>query len=96
MPFFMLIEVGWAFMMTWIFYRTGGSSLIAGYVFHSSFNYWTVVLLVNASVAEGQLEFSRSFDGALLRIYAVLVAVTALVFILASRGQLGRQHDTNA
>ena len=36
LPFFILIEVSWSFVMTWVFNRSGGSSLIAGYIFPCS------------------------------------------------------------
>jgi hypothetical protein len=95
LPFFILIEVGWSFMMTWVFNRSRGSSLIAGYVFHSAFNYWTVVLLVNASVVGGELEFASTFDNTLLRINAVLIGLTAIGFILATRAKLGYEPSAN-
>jgi membrane protease YdiL (CAAX protease family) len=94
LPFFILIEVGWSFMMIWVFNKSRGSSLIAGYVFHSAFNYWTVVLLVNASVVGGELEFASTFDNSLLRINAVLIGLTAVGFILATRAKLG--HEPSA
>jgi len=47
------------------------------------------VLLVSASVVGGELEFATTFDNALLRINAVLVALTALGFIWATKGKLG-------
>ena len=93
LPFFILIEVGWSFMMTWVFNKSRGSSLIAGYVFHSAFNYWTVVLLVSASVVGGEFEFATTFDSTLLRINAVLIALTAIVFIVATKGKLGYKTD---
>jgi hypothetical protein len=93
LPFFVLIEVGWSFMMTWVFNKSRGSSLIAGYIFHSAFNYWIVVLLVNASVVGRELEFASTFDHTLLQINAVLVGLTAVGFILATRGSLGREQS---
>jgi hypothetical protein len=93
LPFFILIEVGWSFMMTWVFNKSRGSSLIAGYIFHSAFNYWTVVLLVSASVVGGELQFATSFDGTLLRINAVLIALTAVGFIAVTKGKLGYEPD---
>ena len=93
LPFFILIEVGWSFMMTWVFNKSRGSSLIAGYIFHSAFNYWTVVLLVSASVVGEEIEFATSFDSTLLRINAVLIALTAIGFIVATKGKLGYEPD---
>jgi membrane protease YdiL (CAAX protease family) len=88
-PFFVLTEVGWSFIMTWVFNKSRGSSLIAGYIFHSAFNFWTVALLVNSSVAGGELEYASTFDTGLLMINAVLIGLTAVGFILATRGELG-------
>jgi hypothetical protein len=88
-PFFLLTEVGWSFIMTWVFNKSRGSSLIAGYIFHSAFNFWTVALLVTATVQGGELGFAPTFDTRLLTINAVLVGLTAVGFILATRGELG-------
>jgi membrane protease YdiL (CAAX protease family) len=88
-PFFLLTEVGWSFMMTWVFNKSRGSSLIAGYIFHSAFNFWTVALLVSATIQGGELGFASTFDTRLLTINAVLVGLTAVGFIVATRGELG-------
>jgi membrane protease YdiL (CAAX protease family) len=94
-PFFVVTEVGWSFMMTWVYNKSGGSSLIAGYLFHSAFNFWTVALLVNASVESGQLAFASTFDTKLLTINAVLIGLTAVGFIVATRGELGNRSGRN-
>jgi len=88
-PFFLITEVGWSFIMTWVFNKSRGSSLIAGYIFHSAFNFWTVVLLVTATVQAGELSFASTFDTRLLTINALLVGLTAVGFIVATRGELG-------
>ena len=88
-PFFLLTEVGWSFMMTWVFNKSRGSSLIAGYIFHSAFNFWTVALLVSSTVQGGELEFASTIDTRLLTINALLVGLTAVGFIVATRGELG-------
>jgi membrane protease YdiL (CAAX protease family) len=93
LPFFILIEVGWSFMMTWVFNKSRGSSLIAGYIFHSAFNYWVVVLLVSASVVGGEIEFATTFDNTLLRINAVLILLTAIGFIVGTKGKLGYEPE---
>jgi membrane protease YdiL (CAAX protease family) len=89
-PFFLLTEVGWSFIMTWVFNKSRGSSLIAGYLFHSAFNFWTVALLVTATVQGGELGFASTFDTRLLTINALLVGLTAVGFIVATRGELGK------
>jgi membrane protease YdiL (CAAX protease family) len=89
-PFFLITEVGWSFMMTWVFNKSRGSSLIAGYIFHSAFNFWTVALLVPATVQGGELGFAPTFDTRLLTINALLIGLTAVGFIVATRGELGK------
>ena len=89
-PFFLITEVGWSFMMTWVFNKSRGSSLIAGYIFHSAFNFWMVALLVSATVQGGELGFASTFDTRLLTINALLVGLTAVVFIVVTRGELGK------
>lgn len=92
-PFFVVTEVGWSFMMTWVYNKSGGSSLLAGYLFHSAFNFWTVALLVGSSVENGQLAFASTFDTRLLTINAVLIGLTAVGFIVATRGALGSSKE---
>jgi CAAX protease family protein len=95
-PLFLLTEVGWSFMMTWVFNKSRGSSLIAGYLFHSAFNFWTVALLVTATVQGGQLGFASTFDTRLLMINALLVGLTAVGFVVATRGELGQASAEEA
>ncbi|MCZ6530138.1 MAG: hypothetical protein O6949_07375 [Chloroflexi bacterium] len=44
---------------------------------------------MNASVINGEFVFATTFDNTLLRIIAVLIALTAVGFILATKGTLG-------
>jgi membrane protease YdiL (CAAX protease family) len=92
-PYFVVTEVGWSFMMTWVYNKSRGSSLLAGYLFHSAFNFWTVALLVASSAENGQLAFAATFDTRLLTINAVLIGLTAVGFIIATRGGLGRREE---
>ena len=88
LPFFVLTEIGWSYMMTWAYNRSSHSSLIAGYIFHSAFNFWTVALLVSASLVSGNLEIN-SLDDTLFKINAVVIALAAMGFIIATKGRLG-------
>ncbi len=51
------------------------------------------MLLVSASVVGGEFEFAASFDNTLLRINAVLIALVAIGFIVATKGKLGYEPD---
>jgi len=56
-PWFILLEIGQSTVMTWVFNKSRGSSLIAGYLFHAATNLWIVLLLVEATFEEGALNF---------------------------------------
>jgi len=88
LPFFVLTEIGWSYMMTWAYNKGRRSALIAGYIFHSAFNFWTVVLLVNTALVEGELVLNN-LDTTLFKINAVVIALVAVGFIIATKGKLG-------
>ena len=94
LPFFILTEIGWSYMMTWAYNRGSHSSLIAGYIFHTAFNFWTVTLLVSAEFVNGNL-IINNLDATLFKINAVVIALAAVGFIIATKGQLGyRVNDS--
>ena len=84
-PWFILTEIGWAILMTWAYNKTGQSSLIAGYLFHTAFNAWTLILLTNAIPGEPL----PSFDVTLFIVTSVVVAVAGVVAIITTKGKLG-------
>lgn len=86
-PWFILTEIGWSLIMTWTYNQTGKSSLIAGYLFHTAFNTWSLVLLTNAIPGEPLPVFDRS----LFMITAVVVALAGTAIAIATRGKLGYQ-----
>jgi hypothetical protein len=88
-PCFILTEVGWSVLMAWVYNRTGKSALIAGYLFHTSFNVWTFLLLTNA-VPGAPLP---TFDTRLFVVNAVVVALSAVVLIVLTKGRLGYTVD---
>ena len=94
LPFFVLTEIGWSYMMTWAYNKSSHSSLIAGYIFHSAFNFWTAAMLTSASFVDGSLEIN-SLDETLFRINAIVVALAAVGFIIATRGRLGYSARTD-
>ena len=82
---FILTEIGWSFLMTWVYNNSGKSSLIAGYLFHTAFNTWTLVLLTNAIPGEPLPVFDRS----LFIITAVVVALAGTIVAIVTKGRLG-------
>ncbi len=83
-PWFILTELSWSIIMTWIYNNTKGSALISGWLLHGFFNLWTLLLLTNAVMGE---EF-EAFDEVLLIIYSVVVTGAAIVITIVTKGRL--------
>jgi membrane protease YdiL (CAAX protease family) len=88
-PWFILTEIGWSILMTWTYNHTNKSSLIAGYLFHTAFNTWSLVLLTNAIPGEP----SPAFDTALFIVTSVIVALAGVVVLVVTKGKLGFNDD---
>lgn len=84
-PWFILTEIGWSILMTWVYNNTGKSSLIAGYLFHTAFNTWTLVVLTNAIPGEPL----PALDQSLFIVAGVCVLLTAVVVLAVTKGKLG-------
>ena len=84
-PWFILTEIGWSILMTWAYNHTGKSALIAGYLFHTAFNTWSLVLLTNAIPGEPM----PLFDMTLFIVASVIVALAGGGVVLATKGKLG-------
>jgi membrane protease YdiL (CAAX protease family) len=84
-PWFILTEIGWSVLMTWAYNNTGKSSLIAGYLFHTAFNTWALVLLTNAIPGEP----TPPFDVTLFIVASVVVALAGVTVVVATKGKLG-------
>jgi membrane protease YdiL (CAAX protease family) len=88
-PWFILTEMGWSILMTWAYNHTNRSSLIAGYLFHTAFNTWSLVLLTNAIPGETP----TAFDTALFIVASVVVALAGAVVLIMTKGKLGFNDD---
>jgi len=84
-PWFILTEIGWSILMTWAYNNTNKSSLIAGYLFHTAINTWSLVLLTNAIPGEPL----SAFDKSLFIVVSVIVLLAGVVVLVATKGQLG-------
>ena len=84
-PWFILTEIGWSLLMTWAYNHTGKSSLIAGYLFHTAFNTWPLVMLTNAIPGEPL----PVFDSTLFIVAGVIVALAGVALVVATKGKLG-------
>lgn len=84
-PWFVLTEVGWSLIMTYVYNKTKKSAFIAGYLFHTAFNTWTLVLLTDV-IPGGEM---KSLDTRLFIITGIAVALVGLTFTVATKGKLG-------
>ena len=88
-PWFILTEIGWSILMTWVYNHTDKSSLIAGYLFHTAFNTWSLVLLTNAIPGEPL----PAFETTLFIIVSFVVALAGAFVLAATKGKLGLNDD---
>jgi membrane protease YdiL (CAAX protease family) len=84
-PWFILTEIGWSVVMTWVYNKTGKSALISGYLFHTAFNVWPFILLTNAVPGEAL----PAFDTTLFIVNGIIVALAAIMLVVVTKGQLG-------
>ena len=75
--------------MTWVYNNTNKSSLIAGYLFHTAFNTWSLVLLTNAIPGEPL----PAFETTLFIIVSFVVALAGAFVLAATKGKLGLNDD---
>jgi membrane protease YdiL (CAAX protease family) len=92
-PWFIVTEIAWSVLMTWVYNRTGGSALVAGYLFHAVFNSWTLLLLTDATLGDDGFE---PFDTQLFVINALVLAAVAIGFIAVTGGRLGYEEAEGA
>lgn len=81
---FILTEIAWSVIMTWIFNNTGGSSLMSGWLLHGAFNFWTLLLLTNAVMGDDLV----AIDTELLIVNAFVVIFVAILVIIKTKGKL--------
>ena len=89
-PWFVLQEIGWSYLMTYVYNNAKKSALIAGYLFHAAFNFWSMVLLTNA-MPGAELE---GFDVNLFVLSSVVVALAALILVLTTKGRIGYSEQS--
>ncbi len=89
--FFAPMIVMWvaaSILMTWLYNKTGGSTLIGGVIFHLALDVSSVTLLADFSMA-GMTEGIPPLDIRLVSFQIAIFAFLALAVSLATRGRLG-------
>ncbi len=88
LPLWILTETGWSVWMTWVFNRSKGSSLIAGYLFHAAFNFWSVVLFFDVAIINGEFVVGE-IDATSMTLYSAVIIVSAVALLIVTKGRLG-------
>ena len=83
-PLFIVTEIAWSIVMTWIYNQTNGSALVSGYLLHGFFNAWTMLLLTNL-VLDSEI---TTLDVPLFQIYTIIIVIFALIIIYLTKGDL--------
>ena len=88
-PWFILTEIGFSLIMTWLYNRSGKSSLISGVLFHTAMNFWSYALLTNNVPGQPM----AGFDVMLWKIASVAVALSGIAVTWSTKGNLGLQIE---
>ncbi|MEA1901983.1 MAG: type II CAAX endopeptidase family protein [Actinomycetota bacterium] len=80
-----ILTISQSILMTWLFLRTKGSALIAGFIFHAAANAWAGVLLTDATMSGSVRDPSQTQLWVVIGTTALLAAAVAGW----TRGQLG-------
>jgi membrane protease YdiL (CAAX protease family) len=94
--FFLLIfgEIANSIIMTWLYIKTNGSVLVAGVIWHLAIDLFGSTILLDFSVT-GMLagEAAPSVNMTLFTIQTVVMSISALVLVIATRGMLGSANE---
>lgn len=86
-PWFIVTEIGFSLLMTWVYNRSGKSSLVSGVIMHVAMNYWPFILLTD--IIPGQT--LPVIDSSLWIVTAIVVAAFGVGVSVATKGNLGYQ-----
>ena len=84
-PWFILTEIGFSLVMTWLYNRSGKSSLLSGVLFHTAMNFWSYALLTNNVPGQSM----AGFDLMLWKLASVAVALSGAIVAWSTKGKLG-------
>lgn len=82
---FIVTEIAWSIIMTWVFNSTKGSSLMSGWLLHGSFNIWTLLILTNAVPGEDL----PALDIGLFMANMFIVSFVSIIILIRTKGKLG-------
>lgn len=85
---FILAEIGWSILMTWVYNKTNESVIISGILFHLMFNFWSCVLMTDFT--HKTIDSFPALDQRLLFANFFLIVLTALIVAICTKGLLGK------
>jgi membrane protease YdiL (CAAX protease family) len=85
-----IVEIANSIIMAWLYNKTGGSVLVAGVIWHLMIDTLSTTLLSDFTVT-GMLagETMQPIDMGLITMHALVMSVSALVLVVATKGRLG-------
>jgi membrane protease YdiL (CAAX protease family) len=89
-----IVEIANSTIMTWLYIKTGGSVLVAGVTWHLAIDTFSTTLLTDFTVT-GMFagDVVPPADMRLITMQTVVMAVSALVLVVATRGRLGASTE---
>jgi membrane protease YdiL (CAAX protease family) len=84
---FCIASAGNAIVMTWLYNRTGGSVLIAGFLYHGGLNFWGITLMTEMSLSGSDDFPPLNLD--LIWVNTWVMAAVGLLVVILTRGRLG-------
>ena len=84
-PWFILTEIGFSLIMTWLYNKSGKSSLLSGVLFHTAMTFWSYALLTNNVPGQPTVVF----DILLWKLASIAVLISGLLVAWSTKGTLG-------
>ncbi len=91
LPLYVIVEVGLATLMTWVYNKSGDSLLLGGIIYHNADNFWGTVLLTSATMSGALGGESAGVDLQFWTISVIVTTLAALILCLGTKGSLGKQ-----
>ena len=83
-PWFILTEMAWSVVMTWIYNKTNESAFVSGYLLHAFFNAWTMLLLTDWTLESTLMPI----DISLFQMYTLIIGISAILLLIWTKGNL--------
>jgi hypothetical protein len=90
LPAFIVMEIAWSIIMTWLYNKTGGSVLLGGVLFHLMMDVGAASMLTDFTLTglfNG--EQMPPVDMVLMWLMTAVTAIAAIVLTVVTKGRLG-------